>query len=527
MTPHSDASDSRVQDLDARPRRHRLVDLAAAHRGRGPAIALVLLLAGAHGVVVASRYGFLDDYALLYQSETGHEAMTSHILGGGRPVFALLYLLIFGPADTIAHLSVIRGLTLVLTCVVGLVLLRLLRAVGTSPWTAAATAGLLLVLPAAQVSVAWATMFIVPVSMIFALTASGLLLRDVLEHGRVRPPALILPVVLLSLAVTSYQPGAMSFWLGLAIVVLGGSQVRHDLPLLLRLWGASLVVCTASLVVGFVVLRVGVATQAVSGERAGTVTDVPGKVEWFLTVALPRALDPWSLTPRPLFALAVATVLVVGVLLLDAPTAWRRAVNVAMASSLVVLSYVPNLLVAENWASTRTMVALMPMVALLATFAGRELLRRLAMLVRTEGPGVLEPVLLGLLTLSFALHAAQVVRVWFVTPQQEEIAAAADFLAAHGDVDELVVVRSEWFDSISPTVHYDEYGVPSSCQPSAALGLTQLLLREQTGRFAGDVRLVERDALPLGPQPTPVLDYRLVLQSTNSGRAALVEAPPG
>lgn len=502
-----------VRDVDL-PRLRGLLRFGAGERL--PAAALVLLVLLAHAVVLPARYGFLDDYALLYAAKTDPAGMTDHILGGGRPVFAATYLFLFGQVDEIAGLRYVRGLALLLTCLVALVLYRLLRSVATSPWTAAATAALLCVLPSTQVSIAWATMFIVPISMLFALSASAALQREVLTSGAVRPRALVLPALLMSLAVTSYQPGAMAFWLGLAIVVLGRAAVRDDLRLLRRLAVANLAVFTVGMTVGFVVLKVGIARLGVSGARAGTVTDVPGKLEWFLTEAMPRPFDPWSLTPRLEVVAGVAVLLLLGLVLLDARSPGRRALTVGLAACLVVLSYVPNLLVQENWASTRTMVALMPMVALLVTFAARAVLRTVLGLVRAGASQVVEPVLLGLVALAFAGHAAQLLQTYFVVPQEAELAAAEAAVQRQAASDEIVVVRSDWFDSIAPSEHYDEYGIPSSCQPGAALGLTQLLLEEETGQFEDGLRLVERTELPTGPQTAPVIDYADVLRGAES-----------
>lgn len=496
--------------------------LGTGKSDRCPLAGLFALLVLAHGAVLPARYGFLDDYTLLYQSKVNPGSMTSHILGGGRPIFALTERVIFSQVDDIGELRLVRALALVLTCSVGIVLYRLLRSVGTASWTASGTSALLLVLPSTQVSVAWATMFIVPISMLFALSASAALHRALLASDTFRLRVLLLPCALMSLAVTSYQPGATSFWLGFAIVVLGGGVgMREDLYRLARIIGANLLVFAVGLVVGFVVLKVGVAAYGVQGVRAGTVTDVAGKVEWFATRALPRALDPWSLMPRAHVAAATLILLLLGLALLEARRPWQRIVPVALALSLIVLSYLPNLLVAENWASTRTMVGLMPMVALLVTFALRAALRgalrEAGDMLSPEAGRLAEPVLLVLTAATFAVHALQVVSVYFITPQTAELAAAERALATHGDVTNLTVVPSHWSDSVAPTEHYDEHGIPSSCQAGAALGLTQLLLREQTGSFAPGVRVVDRTDLPAGPLTVPVMDYRAVLQSAPSG----------
>lgn len=496
------------------PRLRHLLRLPAADRW--PAAALALVVVMAHVVVLPARYGFLDDYALLYAAKADPAGITDHILGGGRPVYAATYRLLFGHVDEIAGLRYVRGTTLVLTCLVALVLYRLLRSAGTSSWTAAATAALLSVLPSTQVSVAWATMFIVPISMLLALSASTALQREVLSAGAITLRGLALPALLISLAVTAYQPGAMSFWLGFAIAVLSRPALRVDLSVLRRLVVANLAVFTVGLVVGFVVLKIGIAYEGVSGARASTVTDVPAKVEWFFTVAILRPLDPWSLTPRLGVVVGVALLMLIGLALLEARSLGWRVLTLGMAGALIVLSYTPNLLVEENWASTRTMAALMPMVALLATFAVRAVLRTCLGLARVDALPVVEPVLLGVVALAFAGHAIQLLQTYFVTPQTAELAAAEAAVGRQLASEEIVVVRSDWFDSIAPGEYYDEYGIPSSCQAGAALGLTQLLFEEETGEFKDGLRLVERTELPTGPRATPVIDYADVLRSADS-----------
>lgn len=499
---------SKQSSLPEFPRLRGLFRIGAPDRL--PACAVVLALFLAHGVVLPARYGFLDDYTLLYGAKSDPSSVTDHILGGGRPLFALGYRLVFPLVDDIAGLRLIRALTLVLTCVVALVVVKLLRSVGTSPWTAASTGALLFVLPSTQVSVAWATMFIVPVAMLLGLCASVALQREVLISGRLRPRGLALPAVLLSLAVISYQPGAMAFWLGLAVLVFGQDAVRQDLSVLRRLWVANVAVFSVALVLGFVVLKLGVAYEGVSGARAGTVTDVAGKIGWFFTEALPRPLDPWSLTPRLEVVAAVTALLVVGLGVLRARSAALRVLTFVMAGALTVLSYVPNLLVAENWASTRTMVALMPMVALLTTFAARSVLRSVSLALPIMFVRLIEPALLGLAALAFTGHASQQLQAYFVEPQQAELAAAEQAVDRQPASGELVVLRSDWFDTVAPFPYYDEFGIPSSCQEDPAVGMTQLLYEEKTGGFRA-VRFVERADATSRPQVSAVLDYADVL----------------
>lgn len=113
---------------------------------------------------------------------------------------------------------------------------------------------------------------------------------------------------------------------------------------------------------------------------------------------------------------------------------------------------------------------------------------------------------------AFALHARTSVQQWFVAPQETELAmaeaAVEGALNAGGPIQ---VLPSLWFDSIAPSEHYDEFGIPSTCQPGPAQGLTQLLVRERTGAFT-QVQVLLRAQTPPGPRPLNTIDFQAVLR---------------
>lgn len=474
-----------------------------------PAAALLVAVIAVYWLVLPARYGFLDDYVLLYQMATDPARVSDHIVGGGRPVFALSYRMIFAGVEDIEGLRWVRAITLLGLCLLALLLFRLLRSGLVGPWSAAGIALLVVDLPCYQVAASWATMFIMPFAALAGLMASIAASRVVLASRVREPRAWLLPLGMLTIAMTAYQPAAMSFWIGFAVLVFGRADVLGQTRLTLRLAAAHAGLMLGGLIAGFVAFRVGVATQAVGGARAGTVSDLAGKADWFLEEPLLRAFDPWALVPRPGIAVATAVLLALGIA--ATTDGWGRRISaVLIAGLLLPAAYLPNLLIAENWASTRTLVALMPMVAVLVALGVLALLARLP--IRSRSSGGMTAVLVCAVAAAFALHARTSVQQWFVAPQETELAmaeaAVEGALNAGGPIQ---VLPSLWFDSIAPSEHYDEFGIPSTCQPGPAQGLTQLLVRERTGAFT-QVQVLLRAQTPPGPRPLNTIDFQAVLR---------------
>jgi hypothetical protein len=89
-------------------------------------------------------------------------------------------------------------------------------------------------------------------------------------------------------------------------------------------------------------------------------------VEWFWNEPLTNSLGMFALVPTTSLAVAIAVVAAAGILLLHSDKGWRALAFLGLAAGLVPLSYLPNLAVAEEFASYRSIGALSTLLMLYA-----------------------------------------------------------------------------------------------------------------------------------------------------------------
>src|SRR5262249_25676237 len=232
------------------------------------------------------------------------------------------------------------------------------------------------------------------------------------------------------------------------------------------------------LVLGFCVYKWALVFYGhrLSPARAHLVQDVWGKALWFFRQPLMNALNLAKLSPKRWLAKAVALFIVGGLSQYFRGDVKGRLRQGMAAASLLPLSYLPNLVVEENWSSYRTLPALTSLVVVyvfLALWGYGKLLRGL-----TFTP-VLTAVL-GCAALASSLLAAYNVHAYFARPQLLELnlmrsqLARQDLAQASG----IYIIGSKWQNFLAPAVRYDEFGYPSSSTLWAPKSAVYLLLRE-------------------------------------------------
>ena len=93
-----------------------------------------------------------------------------------------------------------------------------------------------------------------------------------------------------------------------------------------------------------------------------------------------------------------------------------------------------------------------------------------------------------------AVSAAFSVQTYFASPGQRELrlvarAVAAAHLQPGDDID---VTGGAWYHHLAPDTSLDEFGNLSIKNPAVPPRLVHLVRHEQSGSWAGDVRLVDR-----------------------------------
>jgi hypothetical protein len=326
--------------------------------------------------VLIVPYGFLDDYL--------HLALAEHLdlsrppyppsvveagVAEGRPVWGLFVRPVLALAGTIDNLRFVRIIT-----VLGIVALALLlysalvrSKIGRLP--AALIALLVCSLPPFQLYAAFTVTFPLPWTALLAGCASLLIVAAVDGPRPLRLDRLVAPTVLLVVAILTYQPTGMFFWVLFAVALAGSVD---DSRRALRLARAHFAVAAVAFALAYVGYRLGL--LLVGGEsaapRAGRgellTHDFLGKAKWFVDWALFESLNLFDLTPSAWLAAFVATVAAGGIVLWLVRRASRPWLYVVLGLVLIPLAYLPNLVVEESipWPTYRTHVALSPLIAL-------------------------------------------------------------------------------------------------------------------------------------------------------------------
>jgi len=265
----------------------------------------------------------------------------------------------FSLAGDIDSLRLVRAVSLLGVIVLALVLYYALRRAGWNPWLAAGMCTSVVTLASIQVYVSWAATGEVPYVAALAGLA-WLRLRTAFELPR--RDALLRSAqaaALLLLALLTYQPAAMFFWVFAAIDVLRpGEQLRAAT----RKVGWGLGVAAVAMFFSYAAVRIGIHFWggAFAG-RTNLVDDVVAKARWFWDEPIVNGLGMYGLVPSESFALAIAAVAAVGIALLHR----RNALGfLGLALVFVPLAYTPNLVISENFATYRSIGALAALLSL-------------------------------------------------------------------------------------------------------------------------------------------------------------------
>ncbi|MDX6414203.1 MAG: hypothetical protein QOH23_1613 [Gaiellaceae bacterium] len=326
--------------------------------------ALVAPLAAlvAYFPAIVVPYGFMDDYYLLAWQRGLEGEFWKTATQFGRPLHALFLSGAFGLAPDIGALRLVRLLGLLGVMLLALLLYYVLRQAELGRWLSTGVCVSVVSLASFQIYVSWAAIFEAPyVAALAGLASLRLRSASGLEGRR----ALIRRAeasTLLLCALLSYQPAAMFFWVFTAIDVLRPGQ---ELARALRKFCESLAVAAVALFFGYAAVRIGVHFYggAFSG-RTHLVHDFVGKARWFWNEPIVNSLGMFNLVPTASAACAIAVVAAVGILLLHRESGRGALGFLGLAVAFVPLSYTPNLVISENFASYRSTAALAALVTL-------------------------------------------------------------------------------------------------------------------------------------------------------------------
>jgi hypothetical protein len=469
-------------------------------------------------------YAFTDDYPILSIADGlgpnpwFGSSIIDTVATSGRLFAALLDKLVFSAAGTIDNLRFVRLLAVL--GIVGLAFLlhwALVRS-GVKRTFAALIAVLVCSMPAFQVYGSWAVLFNVPYAAILGGGASLLAVAAVEAPRDLVADRLAGAIAMLVASLLIYQSAAMFFWVFLAVALIGAA---HDERRALRLVRAHFGIAAVALGLTFLIVKVAIhliGDAAPNAARTALTHDVIGKARWFFRGPLYGSLSLLDLTPSRWLAALVATIAIGGILLLLRHERVRSLPYVAIGALLIPLSFLPNLVVAENSPTYRVQVSITSLIALYFCLGAlgvwvtlRDWLRPRVSgqtLIATKGLAAATAVAF---VASSAFIAGRNVTTLFVVPQTTELRMIRSQVAAlPNGIQQLAFVQTGNDQGMSKFVSVDEFGVPSSARPWSLQPSVLLILREE-GRLPHGARPTV-DALPpwtsTYPKNEPVVDVR-------------------
>jgi hypothetical protein len=430
-------------------------------------------------------YGLKDDYTYLaaahgYRYAGVGEPTSSVRLG--RPLFGLLTGGLYGLLPGVGWLWVARALAVVGLILFALVLDRALLELVGSKFLAALIALLIASMPPFLVYAGWATLFCAPYSAALGGLGAIVAARASDAPVSVRGRWLALGGLLFLAALAMYQPSAMAFWLVALILALSR---RHSSERLGRLLRSIALVGVPAMLGGYLMLKVGVWTLgAADAQRAGLLSDIPAKLHW-LPQPLGLALNLFNMPQSTVFGALVAIAVVGGALLYCRDCSGHtRTIVMTLIVITVPLSFAPNLLSQENYATFRTVGPLTATFVLLAAFTFVSIERGGT---RAWRRWIARGGLLVITALAVVLGFNHL-RTLIALPQSREWQRALRQASLLPRGSRTVGFLAPTLNGGPITTHYgvrDEFGVPTSASTWADPSLTWLALR-QAGRTSGE-----------------------------------------
>ncbi len=465
-----------------------------------------------YSVVLFSNYGVHDDYHFLYNAIMGNSSTLDLLASVGRPINGILLYFGFSAAKTINNLSYLRLVTLVGISLLGCITYLVSKYNNLSTITSTLISVSVVLLPSFQLYSAWAQHFTTPFAGAIALWSSYIVTKADLSNFRSMIKSSAISASLLFVALLIYQPVAMLFCTGIIISILSAKE-------LLKKWNfkritAAVSVSFLALLFDFIALKIGHLHYPAQGLRYSVVSDVFGKMLWFLKEPLVSSLSFYCVPGNATIAITVCIVMVVGYAFYILRNGFRIGLYAAiLLIGCIIGSYLPSLLTAENWASYRTIVALSSsFVAIFICLIVEPLVKKYnTTTVRTPSTHV-EFIYAGIAIYILMISIATQKNVYdsLVLPNVIEINNLASKLETVKDkkIATIVIKPSSWQDSAAIPMAYDEFGLPSS-SPTYAKVMVDIVRRSLSACSAKtDILLDNNEKITFSPDDGIFIDFR-------------------
>ena len=325
---------------------------------------------------------------------------------------------------------------------------------------------------------------------------------------------LLFSSILLLVALQFYQPIAMFYWVFVAIVLSFDRQ--QDLKTFISKYLYFLLVFILSLGVAYLILRI---TPLIAGlpikQRTAIIglNELSNKIKWFFTTPLPQSLNFFLLLSIPM-KIVIGTIIYIlgGLIVWFRGSGINRVVKAVIILSVFPLSYFPNLIVAENWASFRSMIALSSVWVFLLYISSKGLFglftQREKLLTNIR---MYAMIIWALIAVVFSLYNSL---TYIIIPGFMEHRfihyKLSEFHLKTGD--KVYVSLANYTDSSSPYFYGDEFGIPTTAYTWGARNLSNLVIQE-FGFTPGQVQVITIEDVhnfPVDQPGTYLLDLHMM-----------------
>lgn len=426
-------------------------------------------------------YGFTDDYFHLYSYSTNNYLeLEENLLSYGRPVNALLYKLFFSRITFISDFRFLRIISLVGMLVVILIVFDILKRKNLSKFEVFILLLFLFTLPAINLSISWASLFSFPLAMLFSIFSAQLVNKTLNIY--IASPLKFLcwgsSVILLLISSFIHQTASMYYWVIVGIFLFFSNFKRDSTSLLIRNFLRFLIIWSATMGLSYlwiIFYKTRFTGQEI--ERINLSSNFYHKLIWFIYEVVVRSLNFHVLSDSRILPIIFLIVMIFGLYLFFKERKINILIGFLVVSLLIILSYFPNLVVKENWASYRTQLALSSMFILFLFIASKSIFSKF---ILRKSWCYFKLILLFLSSIPLFLYSYHQTNT-IAYPQSLEIGFIKYKLQEFNKENhvEINIIQPTFYDLLVNQLYgYDEFGIPSSIQPWAPEPMVRLIFRE-------------------------------------------------
>jgi hypothetical protein len=487
---------------------------------------IVALIVLTYASVLSSTFGMDDDYNFLNWGIEHVDTTFLLLIAAGRPINGKVLQWGFGAVGSIENLVYLRAITLTGIGLLAIGLFFFCRKHRVARLPSLVVACGIILLPSFQIYAAWAQHFTTPYTACLGLLSAFLVTPACRLSERSRIGAIIASALLLAIALLVYQPIAMFFCTGILISILAkaddgtGWNVR-------RLMDAAIAFVVGN-GLGFLIFKFCLRFQSMQGvsDRGSIALKPVEKLAWFFKEPLRNALSLYKVSAKWQLQLAVLAFIALAFVLYVKRAGIKRATLILVFAVLALLaSYLPNMVVAENWASYRTLGALAATMLVLVVFSATEIFRFIREIFAKSPDGVnrfaLGFALLALLCADFRAQSNLLNGLVLpLTTELNNLTAYIDKATGQKTGKMHVQIKpASYLDSSAVPMAYDEFGIPTMSLHYDSLALVKILLRNKN-IDPGEIEFINE--LPAEPN---VVKDTLVINSSELATSQRFKSP--